>query len=128
MNNVSLSTFISPCHGISLHIAIGATLTLRDERGQETGSLVVQLLDVTAHATQPAVDGASHDAGQGLPSSPPVLEPVQNPSGLAATIRYSGDGIINLLKQVVEKMELVAKSVSKRAEVSIAPPPQHQLL
>ena len=128
MNNVSLLTLISPCHGISLHIAIGATLTLRDERGQETGSLVVQLLDNTAPVTQAAVDGASHDIGQEPPTPPPALEPVRNPTDPATTVRYSGDGIINSLKQVVEKMELVAKSVSKRAEVYIAPPPQHQLL
>jgi hypothetical protein len=39
---------------------------------------VVQLLDLTAHATQAGADSASHDVGQGPSTSSPVSEPVRN--------------------------------------------------
>jgi hypothetical protein len=60
MDNVSWLSLIWLSHVVQFHIVIGTTLTLRDQEGQEVGSLVVQLLRPSTGA-----NSASHDVGQG---------------------------------------------------------------
>jgi hypothetical protein len=127
MNNVGLLSLISSCHGVSIYIAVGTTLTLRDKHGQETGSLVVQLRDDAARLTQAPDDAPSHDARLERSPSPSAPEPAQSQTDLATTVQDSGDSVLNSLKLVVEKMEIVAKSVSNSIEVHVAPPPPYQL-
>ena len=93
----------------------GVTLTLRDDHGQETGSLVVQLFSPAAQADN-AVDNASHDFDGELPTSPPIPEPVRNV--------VDDDDVLNSLNQVVDKAKIAADLVSETAEVRVALPSQ----
>ena len=103
----------------NLTFATGTTLTLRDEQGQEAGSLVVQLLDITARAPQIAIDGASHDIELGLLTSSAIPELVQNTIDSAPELRDLGGDVVNSLKKVVEKTKTVADFVNKTAKVHI---------
>ena len=87
----------------------GTTLTLRDDHGQETGSLVVQLLDPTARADETAAGSTCQE----LPTTP-VLEPIE-----------SGDTVLDSLRQVVDKIKLAANSAGgETAAVRVAPSTQ----
>ena len=96
---------------------------LHDKRGRETGSLIVQLRDATAQGPTAAVDGAIHDVEQGLPTSPAIPEPVQNVIDSAAAVGDLTSGVVNSLKQVVDKTKVVVDFVNKTAKVCAAPLP-----
>jgi len=57
----------------------GTTLTLYGTRGQEAGSLVVELRDPVPPVDEPVIDGAGagDDDERGLPTSPSIADPVQ---------------------------------------------------
>jgi hypothetical protein len=102
-----------------LTFATGTTLTVSDEQGQEAGSLVVQLLDITAQAPQIAIDGASHDIELGLLTSSTIPGLVQNTIDSAPELLDLGGGVANSLKMVVEKTKTVVDVVDKTAKVHI---------
>ena len=77
-----------------IHVHLELTLTFLDAHGQETGSLVVQLLEPTARADETAVGSTCQE----LPTTPPVLEPIED----------SGDTVLDSLRQVVDKIKLAA--------------------
>jgi len=88
----------------------GTTLTLYDARGQEAGSLVVEL---RASVNEPAIDTAGDDYELGLPTSPPIADPVQEPA------ENPEGGILDSLKRAVEKTKIVADLPNETAEVRI---------
>ena len=104
---------------IQLYFIPEGTLTLIGN-GQEAGSLVVQLLDITTRASQTAIDDARDNIEQALPPSPPIPETVQDVIVSAAAVQDLGGGIMNSLKQVVDKTKIVVDFVDKVAKVSIA--------
>lgn len=103
----------------NLTFATGTTLILRDEQAQEAGSLVVQLLDITAQALQIAIDGASHDIDLGLATSPAISGLVQNNIDSAPELRDLGGSVVDSLKKVVEKTKTVADFVNNTMKVHI---------
>ena len=114
--------FITFTHVIvSSEVVVGTILTLNDERGREAGSLVVQLLDTTAQGPKAAVDSATCDVEQRLPTSPPIPEPVQNAADSVAAVHDLGSGVVNSLKQVVDRSRIVVDFVDKTAKVEVAP-------
>jgi hypothetical protein len=80
----------------------------------------VRLLDITAGASKVAIDSASHDAHQGLPTSPPIPELYQTVIDSTAAVQTLGSGVANSLKQVVDKTKIVADFVDKAAKVRVA--------
>ena len=88
--------------------------------GQETGSLVVQLLDITTRASQAAIDDTRDNIEQALRPSPPIPKTVQDVIVSAAAVQDLGGGIMNSLKQVVDKTKIVVDFVDKVAKVCIA--------
>jgi hypothetical protein len=77
----------------------GTTLTICDARGREAGSLVVELRDPAASVEQ------------GLPTSPPIVDPVQEPA------EDSDSGILGYLKRAVEKTKIAADLLNETAKV-----------
>ena len=89
----------------------GTTLTLYDARGREAGSLVVELQDPATSVDKPVVDSAGHDYEPGLPTSPPIADPVQSPS------EASDGGILDYLKRAVQRTKIAADMLNETAEV-----------
>ena len=108
---------------IQFYFILEVTLTLIGN-GQEAGSLVVQLLDITTRASQTAIDDARDNIEQALPPSPPIPETVQDVIVSAAAVQDLGGGIMNSLKQVVDKTKIVVDFVDKVAQVRIAMGPK----
>ena len=106
---------------VSFHIIAGTTLTLHDKWGREAGSLIVQLRDTTAEGPVAAIDDAIHDVEQRLPASPAIPEPIQNVIDSAAPVGDLANGVVNSLKQVVDKTKVVVDFVDKTAKVCVAP-------
>ena len=106
------------CNSILLYPE--GTLTLFGNQGQEAGSLVVQLLDITPRASQTAIDDARDNIEQALSPSPPIPETFQDVTVSAAAVQDLGGGIVNSLKQVVDKTKIVVDFVDKVAKVCIA--------
>ena len=86
-------------------------LTLYDARGQEAGSLVVELRDPAASVDEPVIDSADDDYDRSRPTSPPITDPVQEP------VEDSDSGILAYLRTAVEKTKLVAGLLGETAEV-----------
>jgi hypothetical protein len=80
----------------------------------------VQLVDTTACVDEAATDGATNDVGPSLSTSPLILEPVRD------AIEDSGDDILNLLREVVDKTKIIANLAGETAEVSVPPPAQRE--
>ena len=80
----------------------------------------MQLLDITTRASQTAIDDARDNIEQALPPSPPISETVQDVIVSAAAVQDLGGGIMNSLKQVVDKTKIVVDFVDKVAKVCIA--------
>jgi len=89
----------------------GITLTLYDARGQEAGSLVVELRDPASSGDDPVIDSARDDYERGLPTSLPIADPVQEPA------EDSDGGILDYLRQAVEKTKIAADLLNETAEV-----------
>jgi len=89
----------------------GTTLTLYDTRGQEAGSLIVDLQDPVASVDEPVIDSAGDDCEQVLPTSAPIADPVQEPGG------DSGGAILDYLRQAVEKTKIAMDLLHEIAEV-----------
>jgi hypothetical protein len=73
----------------------------------------VQLVDSTARANEAANDSAPHDV---LPTLPSIPEPTGNAT------EGSGDSILDLLSQVVDKTKITADLADKTAKVHLALP------
>jgi len=88
-------------------------LTLRDSHGQEAGSLLVELLELTPQTDEATVatgdTSYNGDRGQDVPSPEPVHYDVED----------SGS-VLNSLKQVVNKAKFAANSVDETDEVRFA--------
>ena len=89
----------------------GTTLTLYGTRGQEAGSLVVELRDPEASVDEPIIDSTGDDYERGLPTSPPIADPVQEPA------EDSDGGILDYLRRAVEKTRIAADLLNETAEV-----------
>ena len=81
----------------------------------------MQLLDTTARGHKDAVDGAHRDVEQNLSTSPPTLAQAQNAIGSTAAIRDLGRGVVDSLKQVVNRSRIVVDFVDKTAKVDVTP-------
>ena len=93
----------------------GTTLVLHGDRDQEAGSLVVRLLDPAAPDNRPTIDGASHDTHRGPFISPPIPEPIRS------AVEDSDDsGILEALRQIVDKTHAAANLLGETAEVRIS--------
>ena len=119
--NVSWLSLLISLGIISSHTSAGATLILQDERGRAAGSLIVQLQYTTAHARTAGIDDSIQDIEQRLPTSPPIPEPVQNVIDPTAAVGHLTGGILNSLKQVVDRTRVVVDLVDKTAKVRVAP-------
>ena len=87
---------------------------LHGDRGQEAGSLVVRLLDSAAPDNRLPIDGASHDTDPGPFLSPPIPEPVR------IAVEDSDDsGILDALRQIVDKTDVAANLLGETAEVRV---------
>jgi hypothetical protein len=91
--------------------ATGTTLALYGVRGQEAGSLVVELWEPAASVDESVIDNAGDDDKRDLPTSPPIPDPVQ---GSAVD---SDGGILRYLRRAVEKTKIAADLVNETAEV-----------
>ena len=90
-----------------------ATLALRNKHDQAVGSLAVQLLGSTSPADIATVGGVSHDLEPKLPASiPPAVRNV---------VKEFSDDVLDSLKQIVVKANIVANLVGETAEVRVAP-------
>ena len=89
----------------------GTTLTLYDARGQEAASLVVELRDPAASVDGPVIDSPGDEYERGLPSSPPIVDPVQEPAD------DSDGGNLDYLRRAVEKTKIAAELLNETAEV-----------
>ena len=86
----------------------GTTLTLYDARGQEAGSLVVELRNPAASVI---IDSAGDDYKHSLPTSPPIADPVRTPA------ENSNGGILDYFRRAVEKTKMAADLFNETAEV-----------
>jgi len=89
----------------------GTTLTLCDARGQEAGSLVVEIRDPAASVDEPVINSAGDDYERVLPTSPPIADPVQEP------VEDSDGGILDYFRRAVEKTKMAADLLNETAEV-----------
>jgi len=89
----------------------GTTLTLYDARGQEAGSLVVEIRDPAASVDEPVINSAGDDYERVLPTSPPIADPVQEP------VEDSDGGILDYFRRAVEKTKIAADLLNETAEV-----------
>ena len=87
------------------------TLTLYDARGQEAGSLVVELRDPAAPVDEPVIDSAGDDHERSLPTSPPIADPVQE------LAEDSDGGILDYLRRAAGKTKMAADLLNETAEV-----------
>ncbi|KAF8343194.1 uncharacterized protein EI90DRAFT_839340 [Cantharellus anzutake] len=103
------------------HCADGqrTTLVLRDKRGREAGSLIVQLRDTAPleASVDPVDNKAILGVDQESPTSPAVPEPVQNVISSAAAVQDLGSDVVKSLKQVVQKTKAVVDLVDKTAKL-----------
>ena len=84
---------------------------LYGSRGQEAGSLVVELWDPAASVDESVIDSAGADYKRDLPTSSPIINPVQE------SAVDSDGGILSYLRQAVEKTKIAADLVNETAEV-----------
>jgi hypothetical protein len=119
MTNVSSLRVLPPYRMVSFYAATATTLTLFGKQGQDTGSLDVQLLDITTRAHRAAVDGANDDVERRLPTSPPIPEQIQGVINSAAAVKDLSTGVVHSLKQVIDKTRIVVDIVDKTAKVRV---------